>query len=114
MLLHESGLRRIVEFFAAEKGGGGTQRSKRKDFMKNMQSDWDARRQNPAIVVVFGSLDEAFNPPPVREIWFEPVKQEMRLRGVAPHDANDFVDAFGEERISIGCENCQNEVGWQA
>ncbi|KAI9785149.1 MAG: hypothetical protein M1839_000787 [Geoglossum umbratile] len=117
MLLYESGLARIVEFFVAEKGGGGisgvSQRTKRKEFMRNMQEDWDRARRNPGVDVVYGGGEEGTKPPKVGQIWFKAAKEEMRKRGLVPHFTEDWVEVWGT-RISIGCENCLGEEGWLA
>jgi hypothetical protein len=115
MLLYESGLPRIVEFFAAEKGGGGisgvSQRAKRKEFMRNMQDDWDRAVSNPGVDVVYGGGKEGIKPPKVAQIWFRAAKGEMVERGVIPHSSEDWVEVWGT-RISIGCEHCCGEEGW--
>ncbi|PGH09602.1 hypothetical protein AJ79_05658 [Helicocarpus griseus UAMH5409] len=114
MLLTTSGLGRIGEFFAAEKGGGNNQRSMRKEFMRNMQADWDASRNDEKALMVYGSGEESTRPPPVREIWFEAARNEMRIRGVVPHQTEDWVVVWEGARISIGCQNCEGEDGWLA
>ncbi|KAH0537135.1 hypothetical protein FGG08_006039 [Glutinoglossum americanum] len=119
MLLYESGLARIVEFFAAEKGGGGvisggvSQRAKRKEFMRNMQEDWDRAKSNPGVDVVYGGGEEGTKPPKVGQIWFKAAKGEMGKRGLVPHFSEDWVEVWGG-RISVGCENCVGEEGWLA
>ncbi|EEH33721.2 F-box domain-containing protein [Paracoccidioides lutzii Pb01] len=114
MLLTTSGLGRIAEFFAAEKGGGNNQRTMRKEFMRNMQADWDASRNDVRACMVYGDGEESVKPPPIREIWFEAARTEMRVRGVLPHQTEDWVEVSGGARISIGCQNCVSEDGWLA
>ena len=114
MLLTGSGLARIVEFFAAEKGGGNRQRATRRDFMRNMQADWDAHKNDEIASMVFGGIEESTRPPPVREIWFEAARDEMRVRKAIPHQTEDWVLLGEAPRISIGCQNCEGEIGWQA
>ncbi|KAI9862763.1 MAG: hypothetical protein M1813_004259 [Trichoglossum hirsutum] len=119
MLLYESGLARIVEFFAAEKGGGSvigggvSQRAKRKEFMRNMQEDWDRAKSNPGVDVVYGGGEEGTKPPKVGQVWFKCAKEEMGRRGVLPHSSEDWVEVWGT-RISMGCESCEGEEGWLA
>lgn len=114
MLLTTSGLGRIAEFFAAEKGGGNNQRSMRKEFMRNMQADWDANRNDERASKVYGSGEESRQPPRVREIWFEAARDEMEVRGVVPHQTEDWVLVWEGAKISIGCRNCVGEDGWLA
>ncbi|KAK2804846.1 hypothetical protein FQN51_001488 [Onygenales sp. PD_10] len=114
MLLTTSGLGRIAEFFAAEKGGGNNQRTMRKEFMRNMQADWDAYRNDGRATKVYGSGEESTRPPPVREIWFEAARNEMRVRQAIPHQTEDWVVVWEGARISIGCQNCHGEDGWLA
>jgi hypothetical protein len=114
LLLTTSGLARIVEFFAAEKGIGGSQRAKRRDFMRKMQADWEERRKVGAAAMVFGTSEESTKPPPIREIWFEAAKMEMLARNAAPHQTEEWVEIWDNGRISVGCANCEGEEGWQA
>lgn len=118
ILLTTSGLGRITEFFAAEKGGGSNQRAMRREFMRKMQLDWDAYRNDSKALKVFGGADdhdEGFaTPPPVREIWIESAADEMKRREFTSHENNDFVVPWEGAQISIGCRNCAQQVGWQA
>ncbi|OAT08285.1 F-box domain-containing protein [Blastomyces gilchristii SLH14081] len=114
MLLTTSGLGRIAEFFAAEKGRGNNQRSMRKEFMRNMQADWDASRNDEQASKVYGSGEESRSPPSVQEIWFEAATNEMKNRGVLPHKTEDWVLVREGMKISIGCQNCIGEEGWPA
>ncbi|KAG5300964.1 F-box domain-containing protein [Histoplasma ohiense] len=114
MLLTTSGLGRIAEFFAAEKGGGNNQRSIRREFMRNMQADLDAIRNDERASKVYGSGEESRRPPRLREIWFEAARNEMEVRGVMPHQTEDWVIVWEGAKISIGCQNCEGEDGWLA
>lgn len=114
MLLTSSGLGRIAELFAAEKGGGNNQRTMRREFMRNMQTDWDMYRNDSRALRTFGSGEKSREPPPVREIWFEAARTEMRVRDVLPHQTEEWVVVWEGARISIGCQNCEGEDGWQA
>ncbi|KAL1958010.1 hypothetical protein VTO42DRAFT_5222 [Malbranchea cinnamomea] len=114
MLLSASGLTRLVEYFAAEKGGGTNQRAMRKEFMRNMQADWDASRNDPKALKVYGNSEESTKPSPLREIWFESARSELRARGALPHRTEDWVIIWEGAKISIGCQHCEGEDGWQA
>lgn len=118
MLLTSSGLGRIAEFFAAEKGGGN-QRALRREFMRKMQVDWDVYRSDIKSLKVFGSDGEDHGdglttPPPVREIWIESSLTEMSKRGLAPHNDDDHVMVWEGAVVSIGCPDCAREIGWRA
>ncbi|OJD18604.1 hypothetical protein AJ78_01375 [Emergomyces pasteurianus Ep9510] len=114
MLLTTSGLGRVAEFFAAEKGGGNNQRSMRKEFMRNMQADWDASRNDERASKVYGSGEDSRKPPRLREIWFEAARHEMEVRGALPHETEDWVLVWEGAKISIGCRSCEGEDGWLA
>ena len=114
MLLSASGLGRVVEYFAAEKGGGNNQRAMRRDFMRNMQADWDASRNDERAIKVYGASEESTKPPPLREIWFESARSELRSRGMLPHRTEDWVVVWEGAKISIGCQHCEGEDGWKA
>ncbi|PGH00419.1 hypothetical protein GX51_05827 [Blastomyces parvus] len=114
MLLTTSGLGRIAEFFAAEKGRGNNQRSMRKEFMRNMQADWDASRNDERASMVYGRGEESRRPPSVQEIWFEAATSEMKKRGVLPHRTDDWMLLREGMKISIGCQHCVGEDGWLA
>ncbi|PGH01339.1 hypothetical protein AJ80_09029 [Polytolypa hystricis UAMH7299] len=113
MLLTTCSLARIAEFFAAEKGGGN-QRVMRREFMHNMQADFDRYRDDESAAKVFGGGQAGKEPPPVREIWFEAAKNEMRERGVLQHETEEWVVVWEGARISMGCQHCVGEEGWKA
>ena len=82
--------------------------------MRNMQADRDAHRNDEAASVVFGSTEESMRPLPVREIWFGAARDEMRVRNAVPQQTDDWVELGEGLRISIGCQNCEGEIGWKA
>lgn len=114
MLISAPGLGRAVEYFAAEKGGGANQRAMRRDFMRNMQVDWDASRNDERALKVYGGNEESTRPPPLREIWFESARGELRAREALPHQTEDWVVVWEGAKISIGCQHCEGEDGWKA
>jgi hypothetical protein len=116
MMLSTSGLGRVVEYFAAEKGEGNNQRAMRKEFMRRMQADWDASRNDVAALKVYGGGEESIRPPLVREIWLERARRELKARGAIPHRSEDdsVVVLWEGARINIGCSLCEEAVGWPA
>lgn len=109
------GLERIVEFFAAEKGGGYNQRALRKTFMRNMQRDWDAYTKNEKAVKVFG-YEEQNNPPfPWSYIWNAPAIEALAEMGKTPHQAQDWVMVWEKAKIFLNCQHCRGaHDGWAA
>lgn len=114
MLFTSPGLGRVVEYFAAEKGGGSKQRAMRRVFMRNMQADWDAARNDAKTQKVYGKGDDSSQPPPLRKIWFEAARNELHSRGVMRHQTDDWVEVSEGARINIGCQFCEAEDGWRA
>ena len=82
--------------------------------MRNMQADWDAHKNDKRAWTVFGNTEESTRPPHVREIWFEAAWDEMRVRKVIPHQTDAWVALGGSSRISIGCGDCEGQIGWKA
>ncbi|KAI1908707.1 hypothetical protein LOZ04_004679 [Ophidiomyces ophidiicola] len=104
------GLERIVEFFAAEKGGGYNQRALRKTFMRNMQRDWDAFMKREA---VYGDIEH--HPMPLDYIWIAPAMETLRDRGCIPHRSQDWVIVWEGAKIYLDCQHCRGmDDGWPA
>ncbi|DAA77663.1 TPA_exp: hypothetical protein A8136_6209 [Trichophyton benhamiae CBS 112371] len=118
MLLSTSGLERVTEFFAAEKGGSN-QRAMRKEFMRKTQLDWDNYRNDPKALKVFDALSgDCHYPPLMTEIWTGPAIEEISRRQLLiQHPNEDFVTLWNDAHISLGCSYCARtnaKIKWQA
>ncbi|EZF71022.1 hypothetical protein H105_06654 [Trichophyton soudanense CBS 452.61] len=118
MLLSTSGLERVTEFFAAEKGGSN-QRAMRKEFMRKTQLDWDNYRNDPKALKVFDALSgDCHYPPLMTEIWTGPAIEEIsRRKLLIQHSNEDFVTLWNDAHISLGCSYCARtnaKIKWQA
>lgn len=109
------GLERIVEFFAAEKGGGYNQRALRKTFMRNMQKDWDAYTKSEKVTKVYGHEERNHAPFPLNYIWHAPAVEELSERGGIPHQSRDWVMVWEGVKIYLNCQHCEGmHDGWAA
>ncbi|EER28603.1 hypothetical protein CPC735_038670 [Coccidioides posadasii C735 delta SOWgp] len=109
------GLERIVEFFAAEKGGGYNQRTLRRTFMRNMQRDWDAYTKSDKVIGVYGGDERNHDPVPLDHIWHSPALEMLRRKGRIPHQSQDWVIVWEGVKIYLHCQHCEGmRDGWAA
>ncbi|WEW58462.1 hypothetical protein PRK78_003930 [Emydomyces testavorans] len=109
------GLERIVEFFAAEKGGGYNQRTLRKTFMRNMQKDWDAYTKSEMAITVYGEGERNHAPVPLNCIWLAPALKVLNEKGRVPHQSQDWVVVWEGLKIHLHCQHCEGiDDGWAA
>ena len=94
MLLHQSGMQRIVEFFAAD--GPKAPRTLRISFMKRMQSDFDELEKR--------NIND--KPPPIRDFWFDAAMDAMKKRGLVPHNPDLVAIPQYGMFVNIGCGSC--------
>ncbi|KAJ5577301.1 hypothetical protein N7535_004227 [Penicillium sp. DV-2018c] len=77
---------RIVEFFSAEIGDGGSQRTQRKDFMYNFYNDMTMYQKDHMNSVVFARAPAQNLHSSVHDIWFAAAEAELRARQAIPHE----------------------------
>ncbi|KAL5364371.1 hypothetical protein BJX96DRAFT_157237 [Aspergillus floccosus] len=112
-LLTVSPFIRIVEYFSAEIGDGGSQRTQRKDFMHNFHHDITVNEKDDMESIVFERIPNAHLHSSVEDVWFDAARREMARRRITPHDA-ELVPVWEGLPILIGCENCHDSEGWLA
>jgi hypothetical protein len=104
---------RILEFFSAEIGYGGSQLRQRKDFMNNFHRDIKMHEKDDMNSVVFARASNEQMHSDVRDIWFDAAHAEMVARGAIPHDVEQ-VWVWNGVPILFGCQDCHFEEGWRA
>ncbi|CRL22349.1 Cyclin-like F-box [Penicillium camemberti] len=104
---------RIVEFFSAEIGDGGSQRTQRKDFMYNFYNDTTKYEKDHMNSVVFARASAQNLHSSVQDIWFAAAAAELRARRAIPHDV-EHVWVWNGIPIVFGCPDCHPTRGWQA
>ncbi|KAL4897338.1 hypothetical protein BDV59DRAFT_170337 [Aspergillus ambiguus] len=112
-LLTVSPFLRIVEYFSAEIGDGGSQRSQRKDFMHNFHHDITTHEEDDMGSLVFERIPNSHLHSSVEDIWFDVATSEMAQRKIAPHHA-EIVPVWEGLPILVGCEKCYGSKGWHA
>ncbi|KAJ6143967.1 hypothetical protein N7471_003420 [Penicillium samsonianum] len=104
---------RIVEFFSAEIGDGGSQRTQRKEFMYNFYQDTTMYEKDHMNSVVFARASAQNLHSSVQDIWFAAAEAELRTRRAIPHDV-EHVWVWNGIPIVFGCPDCHPTRGWQA
>ncbi|KAJ5793476.1 hypothetical protein N7457_000075 [Penicillium paradoxum] len=104
---------RIVEFFSAEIGDGGSQRTQRKDFMYNFYNDMTKYEKDHMNSVVFARATAQNLHSSVQDIWFASAEAELKARQAIPHDV-EHVQGWNDIPILFGCPDCHRTRGWQA
>lgn len=112
-LLTVSPFVRIVEFFSAEIGDGGSQRMQRKDFMHNFHNDLTMDEKDEMNKLVFQSAPTTHLYASVRDIWFDVAREEMISRRATSHDI-ERVRILNHMSIVVGCRDCRDSIGWRA
>ncbi|KAI1836368.1 hypothetical protein DTO006G1_2577 [Penicillium roqueforti] len=104
---------RIVEFFSAEIGDGGSQRAQRKEFMYNFYQDTTMYEKDPMDSVVFARVSAQNLHSSVQDIWFAAAEAELKARKAIPHNV-EHVWIWNGIPIVFGCPDCHPTRGWQA
>ncbi|KAF7126156.1 hypothetical protein CNMCM5793_002578 [Aspergillus hiratsukae] len=89
-LLTASPFSRIVEYFSAEIGDGGSQRVQRKDFMRNFQNDLMLNEKDDINSLVFESTPVSHLHSSVQDVWFDVASEEFASRRAVPHYADEI------------------------
>ncbi|KAF4211148.1 hypothetical protein CNMCM8980_005240 [Aspergillus fumigatiaffinis] len=89
-LLTASPFLRIVEYFSAEIGDGGSQRVQRKDFMRNFHNDLMLNEKDDINSLVFESTSVSHLHSSVQDVWFDVAREELASRRALPHDAENI------------------------
>ncbi|KAF7161934.1 hypothetical protein CNMCM5623_007349 [Aspergillus felis] len=89
-LLTASPFLRIVEYFSAEIGDGGSQRVQRKDFMRNFHNDLMLNEKDDINSLVFETTPVSHLHSSVHDVWFDVAREELASRGALPHDAENI------------------------
>ncbi|KAF4160627.1 hypothetical protein CNMCM6936_003822 [Aspergillus lentulus] len=89
-LLTASPFLRIVEYFSAEIGDGGSQRMQRKDFMRNFHNDLMLNEKDDINSLVFESTPVSHLHSSVQDVWFDVAREELASRRALPHDAENI------------------------
>ena len=104
---------RIVEFFSAEIGDGGSQRAQRKEFMYNFYQDTMMYEKDHMDSVVFARVSTQNLHTSVQDIWFAAAEAELKTRKAIPHNV-EHVWIWNGIPIVFGCPDCHPTRGWQA
>mgnify|MGYP001635730406 FL=1 len=104
---------RIVEFFSAEIGDGGSQRAQRKEFMYNFYQDTTMYEKDPMDSVDFSLVSAQNLHSSVQDIWFAAAEAELKARKAIPHNV-EHVWIWNGIPIVFGCPDCHPTRGWQA
>lgn len=107
---------RIAEFFSAEIGDGGNQRTQRKDFMYNFHNDIETNERDDMNSLVFERTTNSHMHGSVNDVWFDVAERELALRNAAPHDTEKvWISPEVNIPILFGCQRCsEHQVGWFA
>ncbi|BDD60045.1 hypothetical protein MAP00_005208 [Monascus purpureus] len=113
-LLTVSPLLRIVEFFSAEIGDGGSQRTQRKDFMYNFHNDIETNERDDMNSLVFEPNPNSHIHASVSDVWFDVAREELGSRKAVPHHM-EKVWVWEGVPILFGCRHCGDDSrGWCA
>ncbi|CEL07602.1 Putative F-box domain protein [Aspergillus calidoustus] len=105
-LLTVSPFIRIVEYFSAEIGDGGSQRMQRRDFMKKFHNDIMMYEKDDMNSLVFESAPHVHLHGAVQDVWFDVVKAELASRRARNHDMESVV-VSDNLPIVFGCPDCR-------
>ncbi|EAW21226.1 F-box protein [Aspergillus fischeri NRRL 181] len=112
-LLTASPFLRIVEYFSAEIGDGGSQRVQRKDFMRNFHNDLMLNEKDDINSLVFESTPVSHLHSSVQDVWFDVAREELASRRAFPHDAENIWVWKGVP-VALGCQDCRQGRAWRA
>ncbi|KAL4944499.1 hypothetical protein BDV06DRAFT_87835 [Aspergillus oleicola] len=112
-LLSVSPFQRIVEYFSAEIGDGGSQRMQRKDFMYNFNNDLTMTEKDEMNSRVFESAPNVHLHRSVRDVWFDVAMAEIASRR-APGHRRERVMLHEDVPFMFGCPDCEttSSDGW--
>ncbi|KAJ5919912.1 hypothetical protein N7454_009747 [Penicillium verhagenii] len=77
---------RIIEFFSAEIGDGGSQWTQRRDFMNNFSRDIKEHERDKINSKIFARASDQQAHVPLDGVWFDATYVEMSARGAIPHN----------------------------
>ena len=112
-LLTISPFSRIVEFFSAEIGDGGSQLTQRRDFMRAFHNDLMTNENDDMNSLVYDNASNAHLHDSIRDIWFEVAEQVLIARKAIPHGI-ESVRVWNDLCILLGCSECRDSMGWHA
>ncbi|KAL4809964.1 hypothetical protein BDV18DRAFT_129992 [Aspergillus unguis] len=114
-LLTVSPFNRTVEFFSAEIGDGGSQRTQRKDFMYNFANDMTLTEKDEMVSRVFESAPNVHLHRSIQDVWFDVAKAELASRGATRHQQKkEYVMLDEQMPFIFGCPDCSpgDPDGW--
>ncbi|KAL4862543.1 hypothetical protein BDV12DRAFT_178666 [Aspergillus spectabilis] len=114
-LLTVSPFLRIVEYFSAEIGDGGSQRMQRKDFMYNFHNDMTLNEKDEMNSLVFENAPNVHLHRSVQDVWFDVARAELASRRVPAHKM-ECVMVHDKLPVLFGCSDCRPPrfEGWYA
>jgi hypothetical protein len=114
-LLTVSPFLRIVEYFSAEIGDGGSQRMQRKDFMYNFHNDMTLNEKDEMNSLVFENAPNVHLHRSVQDVWFDVARAELASRKVPAHKM-ECVIVHDKLPVLFGCSDCRPPrfEGWYA
>lgn len=112
-LLTASPFLRIVEYFSAEIGDGGSQRVQRKDFMRTFHNDLMLNEKDDINSLVFQSTPVSHLHSSVQDVWFDVAREELASRRACPHDAEN-IRVWKGVTVALGCQDCRQGRAWRA
>jgi hypothetical protein len=112
-LLVSSEFERLVEYFSAEIGHGGNQRTQRREFMMKFHKDLTIHERNETDSRFYERPERWARDQPVSEVFFMAASQEMWSRNISPHDAERYC-VWNGVPIMVACEDCLAYTGWRA
>lgn len=106
-LLTISPFHRTVEFFSAEIGDGGSQRTQRKDFMYNFANDMTLTENDEMISRVFENAPNVHLHRSIEDVWFDVASAELASRGAGRHHRKiERVMLDDNLPYDFGCSGC--------
>ena len=113
-LLTMSPFVRIMEFFSAEIGDGGNQRTQRREFMCNFHNDIETNERDDMNSLVFEPSPNIHMHGSVNDVLFDVAREELESRKAGPHEMEKVWVSEGIP-ILFGCQFCgQDSSGWCA
>ncbi|KAJ6024968.1 hypothetical protein N7540_005765 [Penicillium herquei] len=98
---------RIIEFFSAEIGDGGSQWTQRKDFMNNFGRDIKEYERDKINSKIFARASDQQAHGPLDGVWFNATYAEMSARGAIPHNI-EKIYVWDGIPLNFGCGECRH------
>ncbi|PLB53250.1 hypothetical protein P170DRAFT_454385 [Aspergillus steynii IBT 23096] len=112
-LLTVSPFMRVLEYFSAEIGDGGSQRMQRKEFMHNFHNDITSNEKDDMNSRVFECAPHIHVHGSTQDVWFDVATQELTSRRAMQHKP-ELVLVWDGLPIVFGCQYCRDSAGWRA